>query len=365
MNRALLATALCVVAATAHAQAPAGVTLYGLIDTGVERLSNIGAAGSGMWRMPSLTGSLPSRWGLRGSEDLGDGLRAVFTLEQGFAPDTGVLNQGGRAFGRQAFVGLAGPWGTITFGRQYTMLFWSLLDADVLGPNVYGAGSLDIYIPNARTDNAIAYRATFEGLTVGAVYSLGRDAVNAGPSPGGTNCPGENAADKKECREWSALAKFDAASWGAALAVDELRGGPGAFAGLTSSALSDTRISLNAYVKFGATKLGAGLIRRDNEASPAPRSDLWYLGVTHPVANLVTLDAQLSRLDVNNSPNRATLVAVRGTYHLSKRTAVYATAGHIANDGTLTLSVSAGAPGSNPPAGESQSGIMLGVRHSF
>jgi predicted porin len=290
----------------------------------------------------------------------------MFTLEAGFAPDSGVFNQGGRAFGRQALVGIGGDWGTVTLGRQYTMLFWSILDADILGPNIYGSGSLDSYIPNARADNSIAYRGTFGGLTAGATYSLGRDVANAGPSPAGTNCPGESATDKRACREWSILAKYDTPSWGAALAVDEIRGGPGAFAGLTSSSMKDTRTSLNGYGKFGELKIGAGLVRRDNGASPVtPKSNLWYVGAMYPVSPLFVLDGEVFRLNVKNSANKATLVAVRGTYNLSKRTAVYATVGHISNAGTLALSASSGAAGSNPSAGGSQTAVATGIRHSF
>lgn len=62
------------------------------------------------------------------------------------------------------------------------MLFYSLLDSDILGPNVYSTASLDVYIPNARAGNAIGYRGTFNGLTLGATYSFGRDTVNAGPA---------------------------------------------------------------------------------------------------------------------------------------------------------------------------------------
>ena len=146
------------------------VTLYGVMDVAVEHVTNTGASGAGQTRMPSLTGTVPSRLGFRGSEDLGDGLRAVFTLEMGLAPNSGVLNQGGRVFGRQSFVGLAGPWGSVTLGRQYTMLFWSLLEADTLGPNIHGLASFDSYIPNARADNSMAYRGTFSGFTAGATY---------------------------------------------------------------------------------------------------------------------------------------------------------------------------------------------------
>ena len=227
------------------------------------------------------------------------------------------------------------------------------------------SGSLDPYIPNARADNAIAYRGTFSGLTVGATYSFGRDAVNAG-SPAGTNCPGESD-DHKECREWSALAKYDSRSWGAAVAVDEIRGAPGAFAGLTDSSLKDRRVSLDGYANVGVgLRLGAGLVRRDNDASArVPRSDLWYVGALYAATPLLQLDAEAFRLDYKGSGDEATLVAVRALYSLSKRTAIYATFGHIVNAGSLAISVSAGAPGSNPLPGTAQSGVAAGLRHFF
>ena len=361
MRNAVAAAAL----ASATPCACAEVALYGLIDVAVEHVTNVGASGAGLNRMPSTTGSLPSRVGIRGSEDLGDGLRAIFILEQGFAPDMGTFTQGGRAWGRQALVGFSGGWGALTLGRQYTMLYWSILDADILGTNIYGSGSLDPYVPNSRTDNAIAYRGTFAGLTLGATFSAGRDAVNAG-SPAGTNCAGESD-ERKACREWSALAKYDAARWGAALAIDEIRGGPGAFAGLTSSALTDTRVSVNGYVNLGTDlRLAVGLIRRDNEASArAPRSDLWYVGALYAATPLLKIDGEVFRLDFKDSADQATLAAARATYSFSKRTAMYVTAGRIVNGGSLAISVSAGAPGSNPLPGAAQSGIAAGLRHFF
>jgi predicted porin len=361
MYKALSIPFITAAAMAATAAAAQTVTIYGVIDQAVEHVTNVGGNG-GMTRIPTLTGSVPSRLGFRGSEDLGDGLRAVFTLEQGFGADTGTLGQGGRAFGRQAFVGLSGPWGTVSFGRQYTMLFWSLLDADILGPNLYGTASLDSYIPNARADNSIAYKGTFNGFTLGATYSLGRDAVNAGPSPAGTNCAGESATDSKACREWSVLAKYDSPSWGAALAVDEIRGGAGAFGGLTSSALKDQRVSANGYYKFGDLKVGVGLIRRANDGSTVtPRSDMWYLEGAYAIAPLFTVDGMFATLKFKNSANKASLFALRGTYLLSKRTAIYATAGHIGNDGALALSVS----GANPAAIQRQVRINLGSRWAF
>lgn len=365
MKRTLNVTAAALLTAAGASQAQT-VTVYGLLDASVEHLTNVGAAGGSLTRMPGLTGSVPSRLGLRGSEALGDGLRAVFTIEQGLGLDSGTLNQGGRSWGRQAFVGLAGDWGTLTLGRQYSMLFWSQTEADILGPAAYGSGSLDSYLPNARVDNAIAYRGIFGGLTVGATWSFGRDAVNAGPSPSGTNCAGESADDGQACRQWSVLAKYDAAAWGVAAAVDEIRGGTGAFAGLTGSALTDRRATVAGWARFDALKLGAGVIARRNEGSAAtPRSRLWYVGAAYALTPALTIDGEWFKLDYRSSDNGARLVAVRATYGLSKRTAVYATAGHIGNEGTLALSVSNAAAGNGPAAGGSQSGFAVGVRHAF
>ena len=365
MRRQLLASALFTTAACA-AQAQT-VTIYGILDQAVEHLTNVGAGQGGLTRMPGLTGSFPSRLGFRGSEDLGGGLKAIFTLEQGLGVDSGTLNQGGRAFGRQSYVGLAGDWGSVTAGRQYSMLYWSQLDADILGPNAFGSASLDSYLPNARVDNSLAYRGTFSGLTIGATYSLGRDTVNAGPTPAGTNCPGESATDSKACRQWSAMLKYDQTNWGIVGAIDEFRGGPGAFAGLTSSALKDRRATVAGWVKVAdVVKIGAGVISRRNEGSAAtPRSDLWYLGASYAVTPLLTLDAQYFNLNFKDSVNEAGLFAVKATYALSKRTAVYATAGRISNDGTAAISVSNAAAGGAPAPGASQNGVALGVRHTF
>ena len=365
MNR-ILVVGLLAATAAAHAQVPAqpGVQLYGLIDLSVEHLNHVGPARDSLTRVPSLGSSLPSRWGIRGSEDLGGGQRAVFTLESGFAPDSGASNQGGRLFGRQAWAGLAGGWGTLMLGRQYSMYYLSMQDAGILGPNLYGLGSLDPYIPTARFDNTVGYIGRFSGITLGAAYSLGRDVAAA---PGGTNCPGENAADSQACRAASVMLKYDQANWGVAAAWDRQKGGTGASAGLTSSALSDTRKNINAYVKFHGIKLAGGLVRRDNEGGlpGLRRSDLSYIEAAWQFAPALSLEGQVARLDYKDSANDATLVSLRTSYALSKRTVLYATAGHINNDGSMGISASGGQPGGAPAAGGTQTGVALGVRHAF
>jgi predicted porin len=354
----------------AAAQAQTSVQLYGLIDAAVEHVSNVAAGGASRVRMTDLSGGIaPSRLGFRGTEDLGAGLKSVFTAEMGIAPDSGAMNQGGRAFGRQIFVGLSGGWGAVTLGRQYTMIGSSLADIDVMGPSQYALGSLDPYLPNARSDNAIAYRGTFSGVTVGATYSLGRDVGTAG-GPGATSCAGEDAVDKRACRQWSALVRYDAARWGIAAAYDTYNGGTGALAafGPTSSSLSDTRINVGAYGKFGPIKVGGGMLRRTNEgvtvATPTanPRSVIYYLGLAYDVTSALVIDGQISRYDLKDSGNDTRMAIVRATYNFSKRTAVYALVGNVRNGGTAARSVSAG---NTVAPGGTQTGIMTGIKHSF
>lgn len=360
-----VASAVALLGAGGLACAQSSVQIYGVMDTAVEALTNVGADKSTLTRMPTLSGSVPSRLGFRGKEDLGGGLSAGFTLEMGIGSDSGVLNQGGRGFGRQSFVSLNGPWGSVALGRQYTMLFWSVLDADVIGPSIHSMAGLDSYFPNARADNAISYKGTFSGLTLGATYSFGRDAVNAGPSPSGTNCAGESTTDSKACREWSAMVKYDAASWGAALAHDALRGAPGAFAGLNSSSKTDQRTMLNGYVKWGGAKIGAGYMRRKNDGNVAsPRNDLWFAGVSYPIGAL-TLDAQYNRLTYKDIDDKGQLLVLRGTYNLSKRTAAYASLGYMKNSGKAAFTVGASQPGGNPMPGVNQAGFGIGLRHAF
>lgn len=365
MRKMPMLAATLAMAGASSVLAQTSVQIYGLIDTAVEHVTNVNAAGNSLTRMPNLSGGMfPSRIGFRGSEDLGGGLNAIFTLENGFAPDSGAFNQGNRLFGRQAWVGLSGGWGAVTFGRNYSMLFTSFYDVDIIGPSQFSISSLDLYIPNARSDNSIAYKGTFGGATLGATYSLGRDASAAG-GPAATNCPGENPADAKACRNWSASARYDGANWGVVAAYDRYNGGTGAAAPFspTSSSQSDARTHLAGFVKFGAVKVAGGWLHRNNEGSAlTPKSNLAYLGAGYNLTPLFVLEGQVARLDFRDSANDTNLVVVRGTYNLSKRTAVYGMAGRVRNSGSAAVSLSAGA---TVAAGGAQNGIMAGIKHSF
>ena len=126
MNKKLVALAVSAVAAGAASAQTANVTLYGVLDTYLasERVSAQGTTPSVSVTVLNAGGLSGSRWGLRGSESLGGGMNAIFNLENGFDSSTGGLNQGGRLFGRRAFVGLNGGFGQVQVGRDYSPNFW-------------------------------------------------------------------------------------------------------------------------------------------------------------------------------------------------------------------------------------------------
>jgi predicted porin len=367
---------LCASGGVAHAQS--SVTLYGIIDTGLEYVSHASPAGDHVFRMPSITGSLPSRWGLRGSEDLGGGYRAIFVLENGFNVRGGDIGQGGRLFGRQAWVGLSSQYGTVTFGRQNTMTYFALLENDVMGPAIYSLGSLDAYIPNARSDNTIAYKGTFSGVTLGATYSFGRDAAGTGNSPGQGTCAGSVPGDFQQCHQWSVMAKYDTSSFGAVVSYDQQRGGTNAAANffdgvattpIPSSGDKDSRAQANAYVKFFGATISGGWLGRwvdpGAQGLASVKSSIYYLGASYAVTPAFNIDGAVYRVLNRDHDTRGTLSTIRGLYSLSKRTAVYAQVGFLTNSPKARYTLSAGGAGTTPSAGSNQTGVMMGVRTLF
>ncbi|WP_034300493.1 porin [Herbaspirillum sp. RV1423] len=359
---AAVCTGLFLGAASAAAVAQSSVTIYGIIDTGVEYLNHTNAAGQGKLRTLPLTGLLPSRIGFRGTEELGGGLRAFFNLESGFVPTTGGMGQGNRLFGRQSNVGLADSvWGTVTLGRQYNMTAISMINADIMGPANHGLSNMDSYLPNTRSDNALGYMNKIGNTTVGATYSFGRDTSTAG-GPAATSCAGETAGDFQACKQWTALVKYDTATWGVATAYDTLRGGPGAGNLLTSSNYKDNRASFNGWFKVGDLKLGGGLIARHLQRAVDINYNLWYLGASYPLSPALQIEGQVAHLDTRNSPDDSTLGTARAIYYLSKRTSLYASYAYIKNRGNAAIAVSSG---STVGAGQNQSSVMAGIRHTF
>lgn len=182
MKKSLIALAVLGAAAGA-AQAQSAVTLYGIVDLWVGRASTTDAvtdvkSSATLMESGGVSGS---RWGLTGSEDLGGGLKAVFRLENGFKADTGTGNGG---FGRQAYLGLAGGFGTVTFGNT-----WTAMD-DILGASNSGfdsalsASNLVLAVPAlyaSNPGNTVKYVSpSFGGFSAGFSHSLKEDSAVTG-----------------------------------------------------------------------------------------------------------------------------------------------------------------------------------------
>jgi GBP family porin len=186
-NVAIASAMLFAGVGVAHAQS--SVTLYGTMDTSMVYTNNIasttGPSGS---KLQMYSGSIyTSRWGLRGNEDLGGGLSAVFDLENGFSGNNGQFHNGGDLFGRQAWVGLSDQGvGQITMGRQYDFMVDYVAPMGVTGSgwggnlasHPYDNDNLD---NDMRFDNSVKFSsASFNGLKVGAMYAFSGQAGAAG-----------------------------------------------------------------------------------------------------------------------------------------------------------------------------------------
>ncbi|MCC8396708.1 porin [Paraburkholderia sp. MMS20-SJTR3] len=168
-------------ASVAHAQS--SVTLYGLLDAGLTYTSNV--AGNAKWAAGS-GGINQSMFGLRGSEDLGGGLKAIFTLESGFNINNGGLGNNGGIFNRQAFVGLSSAqFGTVTLGRQYDAAQDYLAPLTATGSwggtffaHPYNNDNLNTN-GGLSVNNSIKYSsANYAGFTFGGTYGFSNQAGN-------------------------------------------------------------------------------------------------------------------------------------------------------------------------------------------
>ncbi|MFM0283158.1 porin [Paraburkholderia sediminicola] len=156
-----------------HAQN--SVTLYGLADEGLDYTNNAG--GHSLYAMSSGDAQ-GSRWGLKGTEDLGGGMKAIFQLEAGFNINNGKIGQEGQEFGRQAYVGVSSATvGTLTFGRQYDSLVDYL--APLTANGNWGGAMFSHPYDNDNTDNsfrlnnAVKYTSVdYGGFTFGGAYAF-------------------------------------------------------------------------------------------------------------------------------------------------------------------------------------------------
>lgn len=350
-NLCAVAAAAAVLSGSAYAQT--NVSIYGLMDSGVEYTSHAGTAGSALRMMSGGTNT--SRLGFKGTEDLGGGLKALFRLEQGIMIDTGALD--GDLFGRHAYVGLKGGFGQVVAGRSSSTTFDFILPFDPQGYSpLYSwatsgnaTGGRKDGMP-ARISNVIKYQGTFGGIKLGASYGFG-----------------ETAGDNSDNSKYALGAGYAGGPFSAALVYDRVNGTaaaatPGSF-DKTSTVHLGLGYAINPSMKvmFGYRDYKKAL------ASGAPdlRSDMYWTGVSYKASPAVTLTSAVYYQDIKNVAAGADadplLFALRAKYAMSKRTFLYASLGYARAKNNKFVSVSRDDAGFS----DSQTGMTVGVQHRF
>ena len=177
MKKIVMLTTFAAASLSAPVFAQSSVTLYGLIDEGFDYTNNAKTGSAYQLQSGYAQGN---RWGLKGTEDLGGGLKAVFQLENGFNVNSGSLGQGGLMFGRQAWVGLSSNYGTVTLGRQYDSIidYFTVTTAN----GAFGGYLFDHPYDNDNTENTFRLNNTVKyasptiyGIRFGGTYSFSND----------------------------------------------------------------------------------------------------------------------------------------------------------------------------------------------
>ena len=174
--------AMAVLGAFAGTTMAADVTLYGVVDLGLKytRVDSDKAGESATNKLEMASGNQSgARFGLKGAEDLGNGMKVGFVLENGFSADDGKLGNAGRLFGREAILYVDGGFGQVAFGRtgqltSYNGSYGLIGGLSPFGASWGGTPELSTYmVGNSRIDNTVTYKTpTFAGVNLYAQYSF-------------------------------------------------------------------------------------------------------------------------------------------------------------------------------------------------
>lgn len=340
-------------AGQAHAQS--NVTIYGIVDAGVEYVNH--ASDNGGAARAVSGGKNTSRFGFKGSEDLGGDLKAVFQLESGINVANGQFDDGpGAIFDRRATVGLAHKkWGQVTLGRTFTTTYDFMLPFDPMGyaPNYSWATSSTATGGRkdglfSRSANAVRYDGEFNGLKLGAMYGFG-------------NLPGSMKTSSKydfgigyENGPFAVVATYDR------------QNGAG-----TSASPADTTdyiqgIHAGASYSFGPAKIMAGYRNYKKTfitaGTASLRSDMYWLGGSYDFTPAFTLYAAIYHQDIKDVGDAdPTLISLRAQYAMSKRTSLYLSGGYAFAKHGQKVSLSRDLTG----AADNQVGVTAGIQHRF
>ena len=363
MNKNIIVAAI-LAAATGAAAAQTGVTIYGIADAGFVR--ETGGKNGTINKLSSGVGSA-SRIGFRGTEDLGNGLSAIYTLETGYRIDTGAVDANNTIFNRQAFVGLKSKAGTLTIGRQYTPWHQALAQVgDPFGTGFAG-GSKNLFPDsgtNVRTSNTVVYSSpTTMGFTADVAYSAG-----------------EQAGSSEAGRQFGGSLGYSAGPLNVRLAYNhkntDVAGVPGGAAAVSNGIATNTILAANydfkvvkAYAAYNVNKgVGSSPYGYGNTANPyggltpTPSSDSndLLLGLNAPVGPGNLLATYMRKNDKNIANQDANSWGVGYLYPLSKRTTLYTVYGTVNNKNGADYTVA-----NNSESGSGDKAYNIGVRHTF
>lgn len=320
MKKTLLAAALLAgFAGAAHAQS--SVTLYGIVDVGIGGSNESGESSAFGMKSGVQSGS---RWGLRGSEDLGNGLRANFQLESGFDIGNGRSLQDDRLFGRQAWGGLSGNWGEVRLGRQVTVAsqFFGFADPFGQGFEQASVGTTFSSGGTIRADNTVAYFSPkFSGFQAGIGYSMNQDGGIA------------NSDDRADLL--SVGLKYANGPLGVALTFDQARLGDDTAWNAATGDENPYNVQLGGTWDFNVVKAYAGAsytkhgVTTDADLVFGDEDITSYLlGLSAPIGNGSLFGswqhARFSGDVEEGADDKVNVYSVGYTYDMSKRTNLYA-----------------------------------------
>jgi predicted porin len=364
MKKTLLALAAVSVTGTASAQS--SVTIFGIVDTGLQRVSHSGTAK--VTRLTNSGISVP-QLGFRGTEDLGGGLAASFWLEMAINSDdgtgrftstnnqprggalAGTAGGQGMTFNRRSTVSLSGSWGEVRLGRDYNPSYWNLALFSPFSTLGVGGTMMSASIvtgPTAGwTSNGIAY---WLPPNLGGVYGQvqhwrGENLSNAGLT-----------ADDGTGSGFRIGYRTGGLDMALAMARTE-RGGPLGDIHQDNAGISYDFGVARVMVAVGRDKGSVGPVAADGKS--------WSLGAAIPVGagDIRIAMSQYTQELATGAEPRARKIAIGYRHWLSKRTAIYTAYGRVRNSGGATAPVVAGAGA--PAANRSSSGFDLGIRHAF
>ncbi|MFT4507139.1 porin [Caballeronia sp. 15711] len=347
----LIMAGSCLAGASACAQS--SVTLYGIMDAGISYVTDVAKAGGQNRSAVQMIsgGEAADRFGFRGVEDLGGGLKAVFQVENGFSAVNGTLQQNGRLFGRQAFVGLETPYGAVTLGRQRVPIYDFFVPLDPLGYYNWAVVAQDAQYAN-RADNSVKYVASVGPVKFDALYSTGYDAT----IQNGAQMPGEFRVGQ----EISAGASYTSGPILAALVYDLRRG-----TSVSTQENKEQRIALGGSYRIVSSLTAFAGYKWFNSSVPATaaRSDMYYGGLRVQCSPAFFVSAATYYTDIKSSGQHTIDFGINSQYQLSKATSLYAEVNYVKNSNGSNLGVAG--YGTGVVAGVNQTGVAIGINHLF